>query len=274
MNFTKIVLCICENNFRKWSSNPRIFILPILIITFIFTPCRELANIAGDSSVTPWIFPFLYEYQFYRLFLTFGAVLLFCDAPFIDITQPYLVVRGRKLAWFTGQLLYIMMAAALYLFTIIIISIFLLFPNISFEADWGKLLYTLSKFPRTDHIDISSYIIARYTPFWAMTQTFILNWLHITFLGMLMFAVNMVLPRATGAIVCVAITLLSVAGKGVLRWILPSNLARLALLETNFSFHAPSLIYSYFYLSALIAILYIFIYYLVKKMGIEVRPSV
>ena len=103
MNFLKTSISMCLINIRKWAYTPRIYVLALLSVIMIFDKCREIANYANNIryNVTPWVMPFLFNSRYIRLVILFGVVLLFCDAPFISVEQPYLIIRSKKI---DGQL--------------------------------------------------------------------------------------------------------------------------------------------------------------------------
>lgn len=274
MAFIKACLHISFMNLRKWLTTPRLYILIFLLFIILYEPCAEIYEYSSaiQLKTPPWVFLFIMDTQYRRIFIMFGAVMLFCDAPFLDKVQPYIIVRSKKSNWVLGQFMYIMFAAALYLIFIYIITILLTIPVINFDNDWGKIFISLGYAPRLRSISISSYIIGAYTPFWALLQTLTLNWLLFVFLGMLMFNINLVFPHAVGSIVAVALILLGVERLPKLSWILPTTMSWLSLLDTSFSFKNPSIIYSYIYFLFLIFLLLGLSHYLILRKAIETAP--
>lgn len=140
------IFSCCAQNLRKWPSNPRIYVLGLLLIGFLFEWVRPIADFSSavHVSVTPWVFPYLSLSQKVLLLIMLGIVLLFCDAPFIDAHQPYVIIRSGKRDWLLGQILYIMVASALYFLFIALISTLLMLPNLTFSSEWGKIFGTLA----------------------------------------------------------------------------------------------------------------------------------
>lgn len=145
MNYFKIAGCICAQDFRKWRTNPRIWVLFILIAIFINSYTKEIDLFAQSVQykMSPWLFPLLYGQKYMRYILFAGVLLLFCDAPFIDEEQPYVIIRSGRKFWSIGQILYIVSASAVYFLYIIVISILLNLGNMEWNTDWGKVLGTL-----------------------------------------------------------------------------------------------------------------------------------
>lgn len=185
----------CRQDFRKWATDYRVWIVGIfaLILTRIFT--QGIAEFCGmvDVPVSPWIFPFLLTGRD-KLLLFFPLVLLFCNAPFIDDNQPYLLIRSGRSAWCAGQVLYIVLATGAYFAFLMLCTILLHLPHMAFNADWGKVVTTLTSdsfFQQMEHpIVLSKHIVTYFTPLVAMWYTFFLSWLAGVFLGLVMFVVN------------------------------------------------------------------------------------
>ena len=196
MNWCMRAWVVCRQDFRKWATDYRVWIAGIfaLILTRIFT--QGIAEFSGlvHIPVTPWIYPFLYTHNYVKLLFFFPLVLLFCNAPFIDDTQPYILIRAGRSAWGAGQVLYIVLAAGAYFAVLILCTLLLHFPHMTFEADWGKVIGTLAKtdaYQQLNHpVFVSSHIVTYFTPLVAMWYTFFLSWLAGIFLGLVIYFVN------------------------------------------------------------------------------------
>ena len=69
-----------------------------------------------------------------------GIILLFCNAPFTDEQQLFVMLRVGKLRWFVGQILYIILASVCYFGIIVLMTIFRFFPYIGVSIEWGDAL--------------------------------------------------------------------------------------------------------------------------------------
>ena len=61
----------------------------------------------GGMSGDAILFAFQMDDGITRMLFYFGVVLLFCNAPFMDDQQMFVLVRTGRLRWFAGQLAYI-----------------------------------------------------------------------------------------------------------------------------------------------------------------------
>lgn len=104
------------NNFRKWKSSYRVFIVFLSVLVFTFSREDYLRQYAQDVglAVTPYFFAFQMDDGITRMLFYFGVVLLFCNAPFMDDQQMFVLVRTGRLRWFAGQLAYIVAANLVY----------------------------------------------------------------------------------------------------------------------------------------------------------------
>ena len=107
-----------------------------LFVNFILI--KQLTDsIKGFSEMVhmkaaPWIFPFLMQQSYIQLLFLLGAVLLFCDAPFIDKGSSFEMIRAGKLKWIVGKIIFTVLLSCIYTFSIIILSVVLLLPEIQF----------------------------------------------------------------------------------------------------------------------------------------------
>ncbi len=211
----KVFACfsIALHNFKKWAVNPRLYILLLIEVLYLhsrLSPVGELCVRTG-YKVTPYLLPFLLDEGSAVMMLFLGVVLLFCDAPFIEDEQPYIMLRSGRRIWFIGQMLYIVVASVLYLIVLYFISVLVLLPHIEWSAEWGKLLSTFSQTSAAGQNGISipfaRVITARFDPIPAVLRCVVNGSLVATVLGMLMFFVNLNISRTAGGICGTALVL-------------------------------------------------------------------
>lgn len=108
MNNICIVIRLCLQNFKRWISNPRIYFIGILLTVYISSVVFPLVSFcySVETSITPWLFPLLTSNQEGLIIFTACIILLFCDAPFLDSTQPFYIIRSGRQKWILAQILY------------------------------------------------------------------------------------------------------------------------------------------------------------------------
>ena len=116
MNWVRPVVSITMQNFRKWKQDCRIWIAFGIVLVLIHSATKGLSGLCAYTGVrlSPWIFPFLYGSYYSKLLFFFPLVLIFSNAPFMDRNQLYVVIRSGRYRWCLGQMLYIILASALY----------------------------------------------------------------------------------------------------------------------------------------------------------------
>lgn len=272
---------IAMNNIRKWQMNPRIYILGLLILMFQNIMLAPIRNAAASVNlpVSVWVFPFLLSDYYSLMLIMFGFVLFLCDAPFIDSEQAYLIIRSGKKAWVKGQLLYICLASAVYFLFVFLASVVLLLPNISFEADWGKLLRTLAQTDMNRQFGISlgvSYkIIHLYNPIMATLSTYLMAWLVGVFFGVSLFVLNAYFSRAIGVIVTSSLVLFEIFclnSPFIFTYFSPVSWVSLSILDTQGISKYPSFVYAVVVTLALIIVLSLIAFLWIRKKDIKVLP--
>lgn len=273
-------LSCCTLNLRKWPANPRIYVLALLLIGYLNLEIRPVADFAGSVGVpaTPWIFPYITIDRLTLMLVMLGVVLLFCDAPFIDEHQPYVLIRAGKRDWLWGQVLYIMLGSLCYFLFVAVVSALLLLPHLTFAGGWGKIWGTLAQTDAGSHLQLAvSYSLqANYTPLAAMAWSLLLSWLAGVFLGLLLFVLNMRLARELGAVVGAALALLTYfcrdANGFLLYYFSPLSWASLGNLDVAQTSLLPSTTYAVCALVALNIILIVLADLLLRRKDIDIMP--
>lgn len=221
-----------------------------MFLHLFLSPVRAAAHEVG-LPVCAWVFPFLMSDYYAVLIILFGFILLLCDAPFVDTEQFYLIIRCGKKTWLIGQLLYVFFSSVVYFLFILLLSILLLFPNISFSGEWGKLLRTLAQTDLAPQFHVTLgfpyKIIQLYSPFAAVCLSFAMALLVGFFLGMVLFVTNGFLSRSAGVVVSSAFILLevfSVNNAFRFTYFSPASWTSLSVLDVKGFSKYPSIFYA------------------------------
>lgn len=281
----KRIFAIALYSIRQWTTELRILLLFIFMILFLRTDITVIGNFAKemDVAVNPLVFPFYSSDVVKQLILLSGIIFLFSDAPFIKNSQPYVIIRSKRLSWVSGQIIYIMIASAIYFLIIMGASVITLLPNASFQTDgWGKIINTLAQTNAGALIHlqfaVSEKITTYYSPVTAFFLSFLLNWSVACFIGMLMFLVSLKLHRTLGLL----------AGAMVLFWDLlvinmlpfrfyyasPVTLSRLSILDPTGTSIFPNVAYSFIFFGSGIVLLAILLMIGIRNESIEITTEV
>lgn len=200
MSFLKIVFRIAAQNFRKWQTDYRIWTIAVFLVILIFMYAEDFKALAGylNCKAPVWIFPFLYTKSSAKILFTLPVILLFCDAPFVDENQLFVMIRATRTKWLCGQVLYIISAGGAYYFFIFAVSFLSLILFGEPSLDWGIALTaaaydsSITNAAEVYSLNISRMTVEFFTPLLACFYTFVMSWLSAVFLGLLIFACNLI----------------------------------------------------------------------------------
>ena len=241
-------LRICMQNIRKWSSSSRIWIIIIMSLLFVFTYTKGITLVSNNlnEKVSPWIFPFLWTYRYMKILFFMPVIFIFCDAPFIDTNQVYVMIRTKRRTWSVGQLLYIMIGSLLYILILMAATILFHFTHMQWSNQWGNVLGVAGTTNilsilnvNYSSIYISPAIINYFSPLQAIFFSVILLWLSMVLLGLLIYVVNsLTKTKLAGVTVAGFLILLTavVDGYPKLTWFSPiswNSLNNIAIGKTS-----------------------------------------
>ena len=184
---------ICIQNIRKWSSNSRIKMCLILAFLFVYLYTKGLWQICDlmEDKMTPWIFPFLFSWRFMKIVFMALVIFIFCDAPFIDTNQTYIMLRTKRSTWCIGQILYIIFGAFIYTLVLFLSTIIINAGHIKWGTQWGNVLGAAGSTTVLNAlglgyntVKVTARVIRYYTPAQAMFFSFLLMFLSFIVIGL------------------------------------------------------------------------------------------
>lgn len=296
MDKLKSVFHVCNNNYLKWRSTPRVTLVFLLLAVFLFysTAGTRALTATQNMGITPWLFPFILSFPLNIIIFYLALILLFCDAPFFDEQFPYLCMRSGRKVWVMGQILYLITASLIYVVAAYLLSILFCLPNLGFSQDWGKILRMMTmpmsnQFTKDYLTGIMqnpaqcANVMAQYAPLQATLLSMLLMWLNGVFLGLLMFTVNLRARQGVGALaaaffVCLDFFALLFSDAhgfeaNLIYYFSPVSWVNLANLQMGANYRPP-LGYALTVLCLLIVFLAALSAYFMKKQEIEVLPEI
>lgn len=216
-NVKNILLCV-RMNLKKAAMESRIYVVMAVSLVFqyyTFNSLHAICDFLGEA-VTPWVFPFFLGSP--SLFFIYGglAMLLFCDAPFLDGQAPFVIIRTGRRGWIVGQILYVFLLSLLYTFWNCLTAVLLLIPDVAFEADWGKVLWTISANPDIfQRVGVpgsfcpQGKIMELLPPMQAMAVSILLYWLGTVLIGMIILCFRVLTGRMIGIAISGVLTVLA-----------------------------------------------------------------
>ncbi len=203
---------ICRGNLKRISGNPRLYLAFAwfaMTVAFYMLQLRSLAASFGET-VSAWVFPLLMVKSGNQMFFILGAVLLFCDAPFLYDNSGWQILRAGRRSWFWGNIFYVAALSLVYTVVVSLLPALFVIPRVSFANEWGALVGSMAQTNLPDQMGLTrlSYaIMAKYQPLTAMGISMFVAWLNAAAVGVISYAMNLLVRQGTGAIVCVAMGL-------------------------------------------------------------------
>jgi len=283
MSFLKTAFRISTQNFRKWQTDYRMWIIAVFIITMTLIYVDDLKDVSDyygfDMSV--WIFPFLYTQFYNKVLFTLPVVLMFCDAPFTDRNQLFIMMRTSRTRWLCGQLLYIILASGFYYLFIFIASVLSTIIHGDFSLEWGSLITALSydsalifEVMEAHFFSFSQVVVDYFTPLLACFYTFVLSWLSAIFLGLVVFVCNLFTDsKVWGIAVCSLLIILTIPARGRYLWdrFSPISWSTLDQVDVGGLTTHPSIVYCLCVYAVLIITLTALIFIFGKKKSLDMK---
>lgn len=199
MKLIKFTFAIAVQNFRKWLTDYRIWVIAAILLILVHENVKNLTDFSKTAGVASsiWIFPFLYSQYHQKLIFTMPLILIFCNAPFTDSNSIFVIKRSGKFLNALGQITYVVIAAFIYYLFIFLTSFIFSMPHGEFSNEWGKILniiaYTTAASNAGYHfLDASGFVMTYFTPIMACWFTFLMSWLSGILIGLIIYVFNLI----------------------------------------------------------------------------------
>ena len=187
---------------KKEKTDPRVWIVYILLAVVLFRKFGGLCiyGLRHHTKISPFVFPAFFTSDMKILmYLCFAA--LMCNAPFVDAHTQELLLRSGRKPWLRGCILYVLRVSLRFTVFLLGFSILMILPSVSFNEMWGSTVYRmLGNLRIADGLDrfllnilpVSNQFIQTANPLPAFIYTAYFMWLSFAFLGLLIYALNIV----------------------------------------------------------------------------------
>ncbi len=256
---------IAYYSLKKTFTSSKIYIVMILsfmYVQFMVNPVKVFAENV-QIGVSPYVFPFLLTSDYSVKIFLLLVMLLFCNAPFMDEAQLYILIRTGRRKWCAGQILYIMLLSGFYVLLLILFTVIALIPELSLETGWGKVINTFAQTGIAPAhgipIPFDYSVILKYEPITAMILEGFLCWLLFILFGNLIFTINMQISKFAGNAIAAALIFFQMMSEEispVLTYFSPASWVSLSFLDLNNTNQYPGISYA---LTAMIIINFVFI---------------
>ena len=181
MDRIRMSLRVCQIRLRKTFTTPRFYVALLWIAILFHVMTAGIRGFCEQTGVdvTFWMLPFMTRYNGDQIIIVLGALLLFCDAPFLEPNSGWQILRAGRKSWFWGNMLYIVVVSFFYTICLSMIPVLLVFPNVGWETGWGKVISTLAQTNAAytfDQEPLDYLILSRFSPQEAMGLTMLAIW--------------------------------------------------------------------------------------------------
>ncbi len=202
----RVVLCV-RMNMKKAMADPKIYIVLAVSLIFQYYTFESIPAVCEmlGGRIAPWVFPFFLGFP--SLFIIYGgmAVLLNCNVPLLDGQAPFVIIRMGRRGWILGQILSLCVSSLLYTLWSCLVPVLLLFPYISLETGWGKMIRTMAQQPDIftkagilPSFGVQKEIVDCLSPLQAMLLAAGLYWLGTVLIGMIILCFRVLTGRMVG----------------------------------------------------------------------------
>lgn len=255
---------IALQNIISWAQNYRMLMLLLLICAIVSQFCTEINDFSSSIRTQTnalGILPYMYSnnISYFRLVIQLGIILMFSNAPFKTDNSLFSVMRTGYVKWCVGQLLYIIAASLIYVFSLFLLTNVFCIQTLGYSSSWGKTFATL-RFKSDFIYPINEKIQLLYSPLEAFGHTVLLIFMLSVFFGLLIFLMSSLIGRSSGLILSVMLVLLGLMPDfcsipALIAKLSPCSLTQINLLDKTGMTLYPSVTYAYAVLGILIAVL-------------------
>lgn len=204
MRGIKAVIQACVCHYAKWKGDIKPWVLLGLLVMLcirIMEPLMQFTGIVGEpiNILEPFICAVSDRFI---SFFSYGIVLMMlCNIPLADATQPYVIIRTGRLKWILATHLYIL-TATFGLLWLMALSMGIPMSGRAFLAnEWSKpaeLMAFTTIGAEYGVLMLNNRLFLSTLPYDAFFQGFILTWLYWIFLSEVLLLCNMIWNRITG----------------------------------------------------------------------------
>jgi hypothetical protein len=258
----------------------------ILTVVFVasYTHGLKLVSYNLGENMSQWIFPFLMTYRYIKITLLAPVLFIFCDAPFIDSNQAYVMLRTRRTTWSIGQILYVLVGAAVYTLILFITSILVNIRCISWTMSWGRVLGAAGTTAILESLNcnyntvlVSAKIINYFSPLQATFFSMILVWLSVVFLGLVIYVFNVITKsRVIGVLVAAFFVVFTAVAdtNPIVTWFSPISWNSLNNIDIGGLTKYPTIDFVLGMYIAMNAVLAVIVVIVSKRMVVEVQHAI
>lgn len=212
MRRLKQAFSIAGYNFRLWKGNPRILVTFLLTFIMCFLLTDKAVRFAVEHNTTMQLVEtFIWSFGDSNSILLSSVllVMLFADMPFLSSGTPFYLVRTDRKTWITGQVIYILAAAGIYLVFVLASTVFLSIQQ-AFSANmWSPTAAILGYTNAGERVAIPALVktLEMSWPYQSMLSIFGLMLGYTSVMVLLMLVCNLRFGQVAGVVSVLAFSL-------------------------------------------------------------------
>jgi len=181
------------------------FILALAAVYEIAHPLRELGA-KYSIPVNGFSAAFIWSDMFTVFILFLGVFIMFCDLPFKDNQQMFLLSRSGKRVWIFSQVLYVIFMSFVYTAFIFVCFCVYLIPDLAFDVkSWGKIMRSVAATNIGNSVDLrismTTSVLEDFAPLEGFLYAFGTAFGAAVILGLIMLCLNLIVKHNSGIVV-------------------------------------------------------------------------
>lgn len=203
--------CIAKQNFSGWGRNPRIWLTFILAAVLCLMLSDQIISQAVRYETSMQTFePFIWTYGDASsvMLSSLLLILLFADMPFVNPATPYWLVRTKRRVWLAGQIVYVVLATAVYNLFLLLMLCLLGAPFSYVGNVWSRTAAMLGYGgSESITVPVSIKTMESSTPYRCAAVVFGLVLLYTLFVAVFMLFLNLTAGHMAGVMGAFAVNL-------------------------------------------------------------------
>lgn len=180
----------------------------ILALAAVYEDAHPLGELGAKYSIPVNVFSaaFIWTNHLTVFILFLGIFIMFCDLPFKDSQQMFLLSRSGKRAWIFSQVLYVIFVSFVYMAFIFACFCAFLLPNAAFDAgSWGKIIKSVAAANIGQSVglrfSVTTSVLNDFAPLEGFLYSFGTAFAAAVILGLIMLVLNMAVKHRSGIVV-------------------------------------------------------------------------
>lgn len=180
----------------------------ILAIAAVYEFTSSLKNMAAHYSipVNGFSASFLLTNQNAVFIIFIGVFVMFCDLPFKDNQQMFMLSRSGKKAWIFSQVFYVIFISLIYFLFIFVCFCVALIPHLGFDAEsWGIIIRTIASTDAAQTFELAFHVrpivLSNFSPLEGFLYSFGTVFVISVVLGLVVLLCNLTIKHNIGVVV-------------------------------------------------------------------------